>query len=891
MFKMLKHISIILTTVLFISTVARASAEKPRVSENMLRQQIISFLQSGKPLGELPPSHPLYPLQETPCLALVSYILMRDDPGMLERFYPKILPHVMERFSSERTTRSGLLIGSIGDDESSEVYLSPYLNSLANIEIQALYLIASRIGFHTRALGYLQWSRELTETINRTFYNYNRDYYFPLDRTGHFILVRRVQQLVPLVMDRKLDAGTRINIMGRALTAREFDRYTGSKDLYKSSLFHYRLINSLISENSCPEISRVLNRVRAAASPGSGDLISPSHLYLAEVFQAEGGPGIFPGDWSTIGSLLHLVSVYEKEDLYPNDRMADLTEDVINLRSALLSSCPDLEVFREYILQVNSLLVSLSDINSYFSTPGKLWKVVDEIRWRELSPRDRDLLKRAAAGSVQELLDAKALLSERLASDGGIEFDLNMPPSSVPAGGIIGFKASLQSADTTLDINDIYLQVDRNRWEAGDDARVGPAVGGFSFASSFTIPPDWQPGMVYLPCYITFKSGRHRYEIHGSSSITLNEGYQAVLNFPEGKKIRPELPMDIVLKYSAEKSLQGMVEGRFCPPLSAAPSLPARFRVEPHGKTTTLPLTLRTDGNIPPGKYPFTLNLFLNGRQIASLEESVVKPLNWLHLGPLPANAVTAENGCSYVDDFRKLHRSAEGRKVWWREVPPGVLSDNGYLYLNRLETEKSSCCLLYTMLEAGSDQQARLRLDTGNSAILWLNGNIIFSGPGLETAEIAEELREGKNSILLGLFWEKLPDPVIFQISDSSGLPLPGLSNRLDDVISRYASINSGAAPEEFDATDKEPKEVTLILNREECSEVSVIGSFNNWDPEATPMERGASGIWEATIILEPGRYSYKFLIDNRVKITDPSSESQESDGFGGTNSVLIVR
>ncbi|MFO7915691.1 MAG: isoamylase early set domain-containing protein [Candidatus Krumholzibacteriales bacterium] len=857
----------------------------------MLREQVISFLQSGRPLEQLPASHPLYPLKETPCLALVSYILMRDDPGMLERFYPKILPHVMERFSSEKTTRSGLLIGSTGDNETSEVYLSPYLNGLANIEIHALYLIASRIGLHARALGYLQWSRELTETISRTFYNYNRDYYFPLDRTGHFLLVSRVQQLIPLVMNRKLDSGSIMNILDNALTAREFDRYTGSRDLYRSSLFHYRLINSLMTENSCPEISPALERIRGSASPSSGDLDAPSHLYLAEAFEPGIGPGLFPDDWATIGSLLHLVSVYEKEDLYPNDRIASLTGDVIDLRSDLFNSCPGLEVFREGIVQVNRLLISLSDINSYFKAPGKLWKVVDEVKWRELSPRDRDLLKKAAESSVQELLDAKALLSQKLASDAGIEFDINLPPSSVPAGGIIDFKASLQSSDTTLVISDIYLQIDRNRWEAGKDARIGPGVGGFSFSSSFAIPPDWQPGMVDLPGYITFKSGGHRYEIHGGSSMTLNEGYQAILNFPEGKKIKPELPVDIVLKYSADQPLQGIVEGRFCPPLSVSPSLPARFRVEPHKITTTLPLILKTGGIIPPGKYPFTLNLYLEGRQIASLEESVVNPLNWLHLGPLPSDAVTTENGSGYQDDFSKSYRSADGNKVWWRQVPSGAMSESGYLYLNRLETEKSSSCLLYTMLEAGHDSEAKLRLDTGNRAILWLNGNIIFSGSGSENAEIAEELREGKNSILLALFWDKAPDPVIFRISDRSGLPITELSNRLDEIIYRYAAIRSPEAPEEFTAGDNEPKEVTLVLNREECSEVSVIGSFNNWDPEATPMKRNGSGIWEATVILEPGKYSYKFLIDNRLKITDPLSEQQENDGFGGTNSVIIVR
>ena len=36
---------------------------------------------------------------------------------------------------------------------------------------------------------------------------------------------------------------------------------------------------------------------------------------------------------------------------------------------------------------------------------------------------------------------------------------------------------------------------------------------------------------------------------------------------------------------------------------------------------------------------------------------------------------------------------------------------------------------------------------------------------------------------------------------------------------------------------------------------------------------------------------YQYKFLIDRKIKITDPAGASVEPDGFGGLNSTIDVR
>jgi hypothetical protein len=69
----------------------------------------------------------------------------------------------------------------------------------------------------------------------------------------------------------------------------------------------------------------------------------------------------------------------------------------------------------------------------------------------------------------------------------------------------------------------------------------------------------------------------------------------------------------------------------------------------------------------------------------------------------------------------------------------------------------------------------------------------------------------------------------------------------------------------------------------------VSVVGSFNQWSPDAHLMEKNGDR-WSVEVQLPPGRYEYAFLIDDRVWKADPSSLVKEKSGFGASNSILIV-
>ncbi len=70
----------------------------------------------------------------------------------------------------------------------------------------------------------------------------------------------------------------------------------------------------------------------------------------------------------------------------------------------------------------------------------------------------------------------------------------------------------------------------------------------------------------------------------------------------------------------------------------------------------------------------------------------------------------------------------------------------------------------------------------------------------------------------------------------------------------------------------------------------VSLAGSFSDWTADAYPMTREDGGVWSITLPLPVGEHQYQFVVDGERWIPDPRSHARIDDGFGGTNSVVIV-
>ena len=81
----------------------------------------------------------------------------------------------------------------------------------------------------------------------------------------------------------------------------------------------------------------------------------------------------------------------------------------------------------------------------------------------------------------------------------------------------------------------------------------------------------------------------------------------------------------------------------------------------------------------------------------------------------------------------------------------------------------------------------------------------------------------------------------------------------------------------------------VSFELVKADAQKVCVAGSFNQWQPEQTPLVPVGNGRWVGDLTVQPGRYEYLFVVDGQW-LPDPNAKDSVQNPFGGKNSVLIA-
>ena len=71
----------------------------------------------------------------------------------------------------------------------------------------------------------------------------------------------------------------------------------------------------------------------------------------------------------------------------------------------------------------------------------------------------------------------------------------------------------------------------------------------------------------------------------------------------------------------------------------------------------------------------------------------------------------------------------------------------------------------------------------------------------------------------------------------------------------------------------------------------VALVGDFNAWNRSGQTMRRTPAGPWEITVELAPGRYQYKFLVNDNQWLADPKAQGSAPNQYGSTNSVIEVK
>ena len=81
--------------------------------------------------------------------------------------------------------------------------------------------------------------------------------------------------------------------------------------------------------------------------------------------------------------------------------------------------------------------------------------------------------------------------------------------------------------------------------------------------------------------------------------------------------------------------------------------------------------------------------------------------------------------------------------------------------------------------------------------------------------------------------------------------------------------------------------RKVTVSVDLSGANEVILMGDFNNWNPKKHLMKQDRDGVWNKAVILPPGDYQYKFLVDGQWK-EDPQNDQICLNCFGSYNNIL---
>ena len=81
----------------------------------------------------------------------------------------------------------------------------------------------------------------------------------------------------------------------------------------------------------------------------------------------------------------------------------------------------------------------------------------------------------------------------------------------------------------------------------------------------------------------------------------------------------------------------------------------------------------------------------------------------------------------------------------------------------------------------------------------------------------------------------------------------------------------------------------VRIEFHDDKAQTVFLGGTFHEWRPEATPMIQLGEGRWRKELMLSPGRYEYRLVVDGEWR-TDPAALDQVLNPHGDFNSILKV-
>ena len=103
--------------------------------------------------------------------------------------------------------------------------------------------------------------------------------------------------------------------------------------------------------------------------------------------------------------------------------------------------------------------------------------------------------------------------------------------------------------------------------------------------------------------------------------------------------------------------------------------------------------------------------------------------------------------------------------------------------------------------------------------------------------------------------------------------------------------SIKSGNGTQPLADKPRSSSERTQFqLRAPTAGSVKLAADFTGWEKSPLEMNKDDEGMWVASVLLSPGQYAYRFIVDGEW-FDDPSPFQSLPNPFGTLNSVIRVR
>lgn len=83
--------------------------------------------------------------------------------------------------------------------------------------------------------------------------------------------------------------------------------------------------------------------------------------------------------------------------------------------------------------------------------------------------------------------------------------------------------------------------------------------------------------------------------------------------------------------------------------------------------------------------------------------------------------------------------------------------------------------------------------------------------------------------------------------------------------------------------------RQIEFTFRAQEAKKAYIAGTFNDWNTKSMPMKKGKDGTWRIMLKLSPGRYEYKYFVDETWAQNIPGEELAPNP-FGTNNCVISV-